>query len=227
VAPLHAILASAVDDELITVNVAAGIDRPGRKPKQIRPPTVDEVSALLSAASPGARRPIILAAACGLRRGEVFGLIWDDVDLDQRLVHVRRSNRDGVLGPTKTDAGERLVPMFGSSRLALLEQRAQSTYTKPDDFVFTDAAGQMELPNTWIRREFYPAREAAGLPGLRFHDLRHFAVSQLIAQGADVLEVARVAGHADPTITHRVYAHLMQSGLSEAAARYDPLASSV
>jgi integrase len=116
--------------------------------------------------------------------------------------------------------------MFGSSRLALLEHRAHSRYTDPNDLVFTNAAGGMELPNTWIRREFYPARQAAGLPDLRFHDLRHFAVSQLIAQGADILQVARVAGHADPSITLRVYAHLMAAGLAEAAARYDPLAAS-
>jgi integrase len=58
---------------------------------------------------------------------------------------------------------------------------------------------------------------------LRIHDLRHFAVSQLIAQSADILQVARVVGHADPSITLRVYSHLMAAGLAEAAARYDPL----
>jgi integrase len=226
VAVLHAILASAVDDELLTANVAAGIKRPGRKAKQIQPPTPAEVQHLLTKADPAARRPITLAASCGLRRGEIFGLQWADIDFEQRLIRVRRSNRDGVLGPTKTEAGERLVPMFGSSRLALLEHRAHSRYTEPADFVFTNADGEAELPNTWIRREFYPARKAAGLPDLRFHDLRHFAVSQLIAQGADILQVARVAGHADPSITLRVYSHLMAAGLAEAAARYDPLASS-
>jgi integrase len=63
--------------------------------------------------------------------------------------------------------------------------------------VFPNAAGLPELPNTWIRREFYPARKAAGVSTLFFHDLRHFAVSQLIAQGADILQIARIAGHAD------------------------------
>jgi integrase len=57
----------------------------------------------------------------------------------------------------------------------------------------------------------------------RFHDLRHYAVSQLIAQGASILQVARVAGHADPSVTLRVYGHLLAGGLVEAARRYDPL----
>ena len=57
----------------------------------------------------------------------------------------------------------------------------------------------------------------------RFHDLRHFAVSQLIAQGANILQIARVAGHSDPSVTLRVYSHLMADGLTEAAALYDPL----
>ncbi len=57
----------------------------------------------------------------------------------------------------------------------------------------------------------------------RFHDLRHFAVSQLIAEGANILQVARIAGHADPAITLSVYSPLMNDGLAEAALRYDPL----
>ena len=69
----------------------------------------------------------------------------------------------------------------------------------------------------------YPALNTAGVKPFRFHDLRHFAVSQLVAQGANILQIARVAGHSDPSITLRVYSHLMADGLTEAAARYDPL----
>lgn len=75
----------------------------------------------------------------------------------------------------------------------------------------------------WLKREFYPTLARAGARRFRFHDLRHFAVSQLIAQGANILEVARVAGHADPSITLRVYGHLMEGALAQAAERYDPL----
>ena len=62
-----------------------------------------------------------------------------------------------------------------------------------------------------------------GVQPFRFHDLRHFAVSQLIAQGAKILQISRIAGHADPSITLKVYSHLFADGLAEAADRYDPL----
>jgi integrase len=85
-----------------------------------------------------------------------------------------------------------------------------------------------DRPVTAVEREFRHALRRAGLPRLafRFHDLRHFAFSQLIAQGANILQLARVAGHADPSVTLRVYAHLMRDGLAEAARCFDPLRGS-
>jgi len=61
---------------------------------------------------------------------------------------------------------------------------------------------------------------------VRFHDLRHYAVSKLIEQGANILLVSRVAGHARASMTLDVYAHLLVDGLSEAATRFDPLRTS-
>ena len=113
--------------------------------------------------------------------------------------------------------------MFGSLRKLLLEQRAASLFKAPEDFVFPSAKGEPLSPNGWLKWEFYPALDRAGVKRFRFHDLRHFAVSQLVAQGANILQIARIAGHADPSITLRVYSHLMTDGLAEAAALYDPL----
>jgi integrase len=65
--------------------------------------------------------------------------------------------------------------------------------------------------------------ELPALPAFRWHDLRHFAVSTLIAQGADILTIARIAGHKDPNVTLRVYSHLMRGAIAEAADRFEPL----
>ena len=176
----------------------------------------------MSSASSSARGPILLAATSGLRRGEVFGLQWHDVDFDRRLICVRSSNQDGLIVKPKTKAGERLVPMFGSVRKLLLEERAASRYKAPEDFVFPAADGAPRSPNGWLKWDFYPALEASGVKPFRFHDLRHFAVSQLIAQGANILQISRITGHANPA-TLSVYSHLMADGLTEAAERYDPL----
>jgi integrase len=92
-------------------------------------------------------------------------------------------------------------------------------------------------PNNWARREFRAALQRAGLGewrkgqddkpcwagAFRFHDLRHYAVSELIKQKADILLLARIAGHEDPSITLRVYAHLLNDDVSEASRLYDPL----
>jgi integrase len=78
-------------------------------------------------------------------------------------------------------------------------------------------------PGNFTRREWNTALRRAKLQHWRFHDLRHFAVSQLIEEGADILLLARIAGHKDPSVTLRVYSHLMTERVSEAAERYDPL----
>jgi integrase len=113
--------------------------------------------------------------------------------------------------------------MFNSLRDVLLEERSHCRFTDPEDFVFPSESRGPRSPNDWLKWHFYPALQRAKVKPFRFHDLRHFAVSQLIAQGANVLQIARIAGHADPSITLRVYSHLLTDGLAEAAIRYDPL----
>jgi integrase len=223
-APMRVMLAAALDDELIRTNPAAGIRCTGRQARRVEPPPPTSVRAVLDAASLRGRLPILLAATAGLRRGEIFALRWDDVDFDARTIRVHASNHGaGLITETKTAAGERLVPMFGSVRAVLLEHKAATAFKQPDDLLFATMFGTPESPNGWLKREFYPALKRAGVEHFRFHDLRHFAVSQLIAQGANIVQLARVAGHADPSVTLKVYSHLMADGLAEAAARYDPL----
>jgi integrase len=225
-APLRALLASAVDDEVLRANPASRLKRVGQPQRELQPPSHVQVEALIAGArTPEAAAVFTLAASLGLRRGELFALIWDGVDFAAGVVRVVASNDRGVITHTKTTAGERLVPMFGSARLVLLEQKARSRWSRPQDLVFPTAVGTPQNPATVAEREFRHALRRAGLPRLafRFHDLRHYAVSQLIAQGASILQVARVAGHADPSVTLRVYGHLMADGLAEAARRYDPL----
>lgn len=222
-APLRELLASALDDELVRANVAARVKRIGPAPRKVEPPTRAQVEAVIEAANESAKRPITLAATAGLRRGEVFALRWQDVDFEGRTIRVQGTNHRGTITAPKTTAGERLVPMFGSVRQLLLEQKAASRFKRPQDVVFATVVGSPERPDSWSGREWYPALRRAGVEHFTFHSLRHFAVSQLVAQGANILQLARVAGHADPSITLRVYSHLLPDGLAEAAERFDPL----
>jgi integrase len=89
--------------------------------------------------------------------------------------------------------------------------------------VFATVVGTHHDPKAWHDWEYLHAREKAGLPTIRLHDFRHYAVSKLIAQGANILVVAKIAGHSDPSLTLRVYSHLFADGLADAASRFDPL----
>jgi integrase len=213
------VLGDLVADRQLDFNPAAVPSRgkrPGRAPRKIVVPTHGEVDRLLAAARPAARPVLEIAASLGLRRAELLRFRWADVDFEAREVVVREA---------KTEAGERVVPMFGSARRVLLEAKARSRFKRPEDFVFPTVVGTAERPADWARREYLYARGQAKLrETMRLHDLRHYAVSRLIEQGANVLLVSKVAGHARPSVTLDVYSHLFTEGLREAADRFDPLA---
>jgi integrase len=193
------------------------------------PPTREEVEAIIEKARrEDAREAIRVAAATGLRRGELFALRWSDVDFEARTIHVHASNYAGKINDqTKTEAGARHVPLFRSIRQLPLERKARQRFSAPDDFVFGTSIGAPMDPGNFVRREFRPALKAAGLAGVRWHDLRHFAVSALIADGADIKLLPAIAGHANATVTLDVYGHLMRNRVTEAADRFDPMAAIV
>jgi len=211
---LRQILGALVKDGVIERHPAAILGRIGPKPAKARPPTRSQLDALMDAASARARPVIEIAVSTGLRRGEIFALRWNEVDFSQRQIRVATS---------KTDAGERIVPMFGSARKTLLEEKAGTRFQRPQDYVFPTSVGTKMNATSWIVGEFYPAMKRTGLEkAFRFHDLRHYAVSRLIQQGANILLVSRVAGHSRPSITLDFYSHLFDEELVEAADRFDP-----
>jgi integrase len=142
---------------------------------------------------------------------------------------VRRSNYRAEIAETKTEAGERNVPLFESVRkvLAARKLRVEAQFTSPGDYVFASKVGTAIDPGNFVRREFKPALTAARLTGIRWHDLRHFAVSALIAEGADIKLLQAVAGHASATMTLDTYGHLMTERVEAAAKLYDPLREAV
>lgn len=253
IVPLREMLSHAVEDKLIAANPIAGLrllgNRGERKAKRkIVPPTDAEVEKLITHrhAETGelsmrvdAREALIVATATGLRRGELFGLRWGDVDWDKRTIHVHATNHGGqVEETTKTEAGERHVPLFESARKILAARKLRtSEYDRPEDFVFATSVGTPVDPNNFVKREFRPALERASLgewrvdengrrrwtARFRWHDLRHYAVSSLIAAGADIKLLQAISGHASATMTLDVYGHLMTERVTEAATQYDPL----
>ena len=90
-----------------------------------------------------------------------------------------------------------------------------------NNLVFPNKAGNPINHNNLIQRHFYPALEKAGLPKIRFHDLRHTYASLLIEQGENIKYIQSQLGHSSPTVTLNVYAHLMKSVNQEAASKLE------
>jgi integrase len=222
---LRAVMNTALRDGVITKNPCqipgAGSDRAKERPVA----TPAQVAALIDAITPRYRSAVLLAAWCGLRRGEVLGLLPADVDLPAGTVTVRRSRVELLARPLafdadpKTDAGKRTVtvpPHVLPILAAHMESWAGS------DRVFVGRDGR-PMRGDAVRQAFDRARRKSGLPGFRFHDLRHTGQT-LAATGATIKDLMRRLGHSSLAASYR-YLHAVDGRDSEIAAALSDLAA--
>jgi integrase len=226
---LRAVLSTAVRDGAIVINPCripgAGSDRAKERP--VASPS--EVVSLVEAITPRYRAAVLLAAWCGLRRGEVLGLLLADVDLQAGTVTVRRNRVELLESPVafdadpKTDAGKRTVAI-PPHVLPVLAEHIATWSGDPRVFVGRDGG---PMRGDAVRQAFDRARRKAGMPGFRFHDLRHTGQTLAAATGATTKDLMRRLGHASPAAANR-YLHTVDgrdaeiaSALSELAARGD------
>jgi len=196
---LRTILNTAVADEVIAANPCRV--RGGgtvKRAKKIRPASLPELEALVKALPGKYQLMALLACWCGLRFGELAELRRSDIDVRSAIVHVRRGVvrvRGGrkVKGP-KSEAGRRDVAI--PPHLVPLVKDHLRKYVPPrrDALIFPAASGGHLAPAT-LYRVYYPAREAAGRPDLRFHDLRHTGAVLAAATGATLAELMARLGH--------------------------------
>jgi integrase len=189
-------------------------------------PTPEEVERLVDATEEAWRPLLLLLAYGGLRIGEALGLRRRDLDLLARRVHVRRQAvelRGRVeITDVKTAAGRRVIalPAFVVEALA---RHLEGRPADPEALVFTDARGGPVRRTNWRRRVWGPAVRAAGLEGLRPHDLRHFAASVAVAAGAHPRALQARLGHADFRVTMDVYASVLPGLDEELASRLEEI----
>jgi integrase len=182
--------------------------RPPRvKPRQPRFLTPDEVEQLAGWLPDWCYRLVPFAALTGLRISELADLRSEDVDLAGRTLTVRG---------TKTAAAKRTIPL---SDRACQIVREQLLARPPSDYVFPSATGRRLEPHTWEQRYFRPARDAAGLHGMVFHDLRATFASLLVAAGVHPRQAAELMGHSDGgALFLRRYGWLYETGRSAVEA---------
>ena len=202
---MHAIFRRAVKLYGLPANPVASVDRfRVRSSGDIQVFSPEEVWALVRAASSEADAAIFLTAAfTGLRRGELLGLRWRDIDFAGSTIRVRASYAAGHLTTPKSGK-VRALPMAPDVASALAKLGDRDRFTGDDDFVFAGEVG-LPLDGDALSSRYRDALARAGLRPLRFHDLRHTFGTRMIAK-ADIRRVQEWMGHADIQTTMK-YLH--------------------
>ncbi|MFI1291035.1 tyrosine-type recombinase/integrase [Streptomyces sp. NPDC020792] len=222
---IHSVLKSALEhavrEDDLPRNVARNIKTPAPRPRRFKPFTASEARHFLHAASGDRLNALYeLALRTGLRRGELLGLHWEDLDLDGGTASIHRSLQRTPTGGltilhTKTRASERRIALptecINSLKAHQEQQQGerQGTGTAWSDsgLVFTTPTGGPIDPANLTRR-FGRLVNRAGLRGIRFHDLRHSTATLLLEQGVDLVVIKELLGHAHIGVTAGVYAHV-------------------
>lgn len=213
-------------------NVADAVEPPRYERKEMLALDAAGVVALLQAAEGSAlQAPIAVATGTGLRRGELLGLQWRDIDLRAKRLTVRRSVETvkGVTRtkPPKTSRSARTIALPPFVADVLRDERARQEMqrdraVKPDGGVFVRADGSQWGPGVFSLA-FARFVKNAKVPHVRFHDLRHTFGTLALASGVDLQTVSRALGHESTAITSRIYVHAIEALQEDAAARIDAL----
>jgi integrase len=227
---LHAALHQAVRWQLLVRNPADAVEAPRAPRREIATVSAEQARRLMAAGDETTIGPFVrLALLTGMRRGELLGLRWSDVDLDGAKIHVQQTAQriDGqgiVFRHPKTRLSRRAIALSPDAVIVLRSHRRRQAEARllagpayvDHDLVFATGIGTPIEPSN-LRRSWLAVTESAGLPGLRIHDLRHAHATIMLGQGVHPKIVSERLGHASVNITLDTYSHVLP-GLQEAAA---------
>lgn len=231
-AALATALRQAVKWDWIDRSPADRASPPGAAPPEIGPPDADDISRLITSVEtvdPDMASMLFVAATTGCRRGELCGLRWSDLDMDNSTLTVRRSISDTSRGvevkDPKTHRSRRISLDPGTlsvlrSHHTKIEQRAKDVGSalSLEAYIWSQE-GDSTIP--WkparVTDAFRSHRRRANLEHVNFHHLRHFSATTLAGAGVDVRTIAGRLGHANPAITLRTYAHFLEATDRQAA----------
>lgn len=237
---LHKALETAVRWNLVARNVCSLVTPPRRRHYEIQPLSIEQVQQLHRAARDHCMEALfLLALGTGMRRGEIMGLKWQDIDFTLGTLQVRRiltripTKARDERGLTymetepKTDRGRRylFLPPFvlealRRHRVRQLEEKLKAGPAWRDhDYVFCTSVGTHLNPTRDILDQLKKLLEKAGLPVIRFHDLRHSTATALLVLGTNPKIVQEVLGHSAISITMDIYSHVLPTMQKEAMNR--------
>jgi integrase len=169
----------------------------------------------------------VLAVICGVRRGELLGLRWSDIDFEKREIRIRQqvvvAGRRSTITGLKTEGSRRNMPMLSIVEDALrrrrelldLERQFAGDQWQEHDLVFPSRTGKPYPPNN-LYKKYKAHLNAAGLPDRTFHSLRHTAASFMVSMNVHPKVAAKILGHTDIKTTMEIYSHAQQDDMREA-----------
>jgi integrase len=218
--PLRSVYRRAVKRGTVAVNPTTDLDVPHDRGEEMRVVGRAEATELLAALPEPERAFWGTALYTGLRSGELRALRWHDVDLDARVIRVRRSWDDnGTEVEPKTQGSRRTVPIV--PRLAKLLDAHRELVPRSDGGLVFGRSEAQPFERSTIRRRALAAWKAAKLEPLTVHGCRHTAASFLIASGLNAKAVSSILGHASISITFDRYGHLFRGSEDEAGRLLD------
>jgi len=183
--------------------------------------TIDEINNFLSKVEDKKYRPLfMLAITSGCRQGELLGLHWTDIDWKNSQIHIQRTFNKSRWCAPKTKGSDRRIDI-GPATMQALKGWRLACLPNELDLIFPNKAGLPINYSNMVNRYYFTALETAGIPRIKFHDLRHTTASLMIEAGENVVYIQSQLGHSSPTVTLNVYTHLMKPTNQEAACRLE------
>lgn len=235
---LHAMLHKALEDalrwNLVARNVCDAVSPPQPDRYEIQPLNKEQAQQLLAAAHGHPLEAlIVLALATGMRRGELLALKWQDLDFSTRTLQVRRiytrtAGNRYIEAEPKTEKSRRSIALPALVVDLLLQHREKQSQVKQQageawqehDLVFCTSLGTPLNPSKVVDR-YKALLKRAGLPDIRFHDLRHSAASILLGMGIHPKVVQELLGHHQISMTMDIYSHVMPTMQKDAMDKWD------
>jgi integrase len=225
----------AIDIDLINKNVAKKATLPKEEKNEMQAWSEEEVNNFLKVAKNDSHYALFyLALMSGLRQGELLGLRWRDLDLENHFLTINQvlaHNGKDIIKGAKTKAGNRTINLSESTiqvlkthRKLVLEEKLKNGKSYQDqDLVFCTALGTPIHPSNLRNRTFNKLIEAANVTKIRFHDLRHTHATLLLSKGVNVKVISERLGHSNIKITLDTYSHVLPTMQKDAIDKLDSM----
>ncbi|HJB51471.1 MAG TPA: site-specific integrase, partial [Candidatus Oscillibacter pullicola] len=219
---IHQIIASAMklakEQKIIATDPTEGCALPKLEHREMKTLPVEQLTSFLREAKErGVFEMYYVELATGLRRGELLGLKWEDIDFEHGNLRVKRQiariNGEVVEAPLKTKNAYRMLPLAEDTIAVLKEQKKK---VGSSSWVFPSPTGGPISPDS-VLHMLHRVLKRAGLPRVRFHDLRHTFATLALQNGVDIKTVSGMLGHFSAGFTLDTYAHVTTAAQKEAA----------